>query len=155
MKCTDEQIEGKEAQVVFSDLAEEKDRPDFLEVQKLQKITHIVSTRMKELMAIYADRLDYAPFVLVDTERKIQENYWKVELEKIDCVCEMSNGIYGKIQDIVLDETTIEERYLFAIEVEKHIYWVASLHFVENFLRKNMFGIDWIKVKTRKEEDKK
>lgn len=50
-----------------------------------------------------------------------------MELETIDCVSEMSNGMYGKIQEIVLDETKIEERYLFAIEVEKHIYWVASL----------------------------
>lgn len=56
-------------------MTEEKDRPDFLEVRKLQKMTYIVSTRMKELMEVYADRLEYIPFVLTDAERGLQGNY--------------------------------------------------------------------------------
>lgn len=147
IKCTYEQIEGKKAQVVFADLEEEKDRPDFFEIQKLDKIIYVVSERMKELMAIYADTLEFTPFVLVDPNRKLQENYWKIQLEKVDCVEKVPNGIYGKLENIVLDEEKLEECYLFSIEIEKRIYLVASLHFVENFLRKNMFGIDWIRLK--------
>lgn len=142
------QIEEKQAQVVFADLEETKDRPDFMEIGSLTQKEYIVSTRMKDLLAVYADGMKFEPFILMDYDRKLQENYWKIHLESVEQAIIANNGLYDTPESMVLDESVIEEKYIFAVKKQKTFFWVASLFFLENFLRKNMLGIEWYPLHT-------
>lgn len=51
-------------------------------------------------------------------------------------------------QDIVIDEGRTREKFIFSVRREDVQYWVATLPFAENFLRKNMFGVEWIPLQT-------
>lgn len=148
VKFTSKQMDEEKAQVVFVDLEEEKDRPDFMELSFLTRKEYMVSDRMKELMMVYADEIKAEPCILMDYDRKLQENYWRVELEVIDQAPIKNIGLYDAPENIVLDESVLENKYIFAIEKQKTIFWIASLHFAENFLRKNMFGIHWTRLET-------
>ncbi|MBD5088055.1 MAG: hypothetical protein HDT30_04465 [Clostridiales bacterium] len=148
VKLTNKQMDEEKAQVVFVDLEEEKDRPDLIEVNLMTRKEYIVSDRMKELMMVYADEIKAEPCILMDYDRKLQENYWRIGLEVMDQAPVKNMGLYDAPEDMVLDESVLENKYIFAIEKQKTIFWIASLHFVENFLRKNMFGIHWTRLKT-------
>lgn len=148
VKLTSNQIEEQKAQLVFVDLEEEKDRPDFIELSMFARKEYIVSDRLKELMLAYADEIKTEPVILVDDKRKLQENYWKIRLEVIEQAPVENIGLYDVPDSMILDERVLEDKYLFAVKKQKTVFWIASLHFVENFLRKNMFGIQWTRLKT-------
>lgn len=40
------------------------------------------------------------------------------------------------------------EGFVFSVCKEDVLYWIASLPFAENFLRKKMFGVEWIPLQT-------
>lgn len=147
VKLTEKQMDEDKAQVIFVDLEEEKDRPDFIEINMLTRKEVIVSDRMKELVMAYADEIKAEPCILMDYDRKLQENYWRIDLEIIEQAPVANTGLYDKPEDMILDEDVLSDKYIFAVKKQKTIFWIASLHFVENFLRKNMFGIHWAKLK--------
>lgn len=142
-----EQYFETEAQVVFSDLSSEREIPDFMEIQFQMQNMYIVSTRMKELLMIYADDIIATPFILVDSKEKKQENFWKIKLKEIEELsCENIN-LTEKVEDLQIQNKFLKNQYIVAFRRGRKTYWIASLHFAENFMRKNMFGVNWVKVK--------
>lgn len=49
---------------------------------------------------------------------------------------------------MIIDESKTMEKFIFSVCKEDVWYWIASLPFAENFLRKNMFGVEWIPLQT-------
>lgn len=148
IKLTEKQLENNNAQVIFADLDSDKDLPDFIMIQKLTKRAFIVSDLLKNMLDVYADVMRTEPFILADPRRRIQKNYWKVHLEEIDCLQQEESGQSFKKKEIVIDESKTMKKFIFSIRKEDVQYWIASLPFAENFLRKNMFGVEWFPLQT-------
>lgn len=105
VKLTEKQMDEDKAQVIFVDLEEEKDRPDFIEINMLTRKEVIVSDRMKELIMAYADEIKAEPCILMDYDRNLQENYWRVDLEIIEQAPVANTGLYDKPEDMILTKT--------------------------------------------------
>lgn len=144
---TEQQMENSHAQVIAADLNPDKDLPDFIPVQKLTKKVFLVSDLCKNMLEVYADAMRAEPCILADLNRGIQKNYWKVQLEEIDCLHREEKKMFQK-KDFVIDEGRTMEKFIFSVRMEDVQYWVATLPFAENFLRKNMFGVEWIPLQT-------
>lgn len=153
VKRKGEQITNETAQVVIADLAEEKDRPDFMEIKGLMRNAYIVSTRLKELLMIYADHMKADPFILVDPENEKQENYWKIALDELKDLSGKKVDITERMEESVWEYDQFQGKHICCIKRGDRQYWIASLHFAENFMRKNMFGVKWKRVKRSKENE--
>ncbi len=148
IKLTESQLEKDHAQVIPVDLEPNKDFPDFIQIRNLTKSAFIVSDLLKNMLDSYADAMSAEPFILADQDRRVQKNYWKVHLEKIDCIRQDDNEMFFKKKEIVIDESKTMEKLVFSVHKGYTEHWIASLPFAENFLRKNMFGVEWIPLHT-------
>ncbi|MBD5088968.1 MAG: hypothetical protein HDT30_09200 [Clostridiales bacterium] len=106
----------------------------------------LVSDRMKKLMRHYTEKMCATAVIVMDAERKRQENYWNIHLEEVDCILNKETGVFLKIENLHLCEEKIRGKHLFEIKVGKESYICCSLVFAENMMRKNYYGAEWIKV---------
>lgn len=148
IKLPEKKLERQEPFVVFANLGEDVECPDIVMVNQMMKKAILVSDRMKKLMQYYTDKMMATAVIVVDTDRKRQENYWNIHLEEIDCVLNKENDIFLKIEKLRLSEEKVKGKHLFEIKFGKETYLCCSLVFAENVMRKNFFGAEWIKVVT-------
>ncbi|MEY8320676.1 hypothetical protein AAK894_06265 [Lachnospiraceae bacterium 46-61] len=107
-------------------------------IRKLFSTYHIFSDRLKNLIEIYDETLQFYAIFLCDNKHMESVAYWNCVCPTLDCVVE---GKYKNIDNVILKKESIGDRFLFRIVFEKQEYFVFHLVLVENILRKEYIGL--------------
>ncbi len=146
LKFTENQLKSKEPFVIYGDYNERTNFGDYFYMKQLFDYYFCASDVLKELLDIYADKLEAVPFFITNQEKTQQRVYWKIDIaEEKDVICDASKGY----QSLTLWQERIKQRYIFRVTFEKQQYLIVSLHLAENILRKNLYGIQFIPVKLK------
>lgn len=126
------------------DLGENRYIVDYIMERRLFSTYHLFSNDLKELLEIYDEELQFNPIFLCDLKNMKQLVFWKCDFCLFDCIVA---GRYKNLEDIVLKKDLGENNFLFKIAFEKQEYLVFDLVLVENILRKEMKGLQFIEIK--------
>ncbi len=141
---TKEELEQTTEEVIDCDLGEKYLQADYIMIRKLFSTFHLFSDRLKELLSIYDETLEFYPLFLCDNQHMQSVVYWKCVCPALDCIAE---GKYKGIEAVVLEGEKIKERFLFRVAFEKQEYFVFDRVLTENILRKGYMGISFQRVK--------
>lgn len=141
---TKEQLEQTTEQVIECDLGEKYLQTDYIVIRKLFSTFHLFSDELKQLLEIYDETLKFFPIFLCDNNNMISVAYWRCVCSALDCIVE---GKYKSIDDILLKNDCIQNRFLFRVVFEKQEYFIFDAVLVENILRKEGIGLYFQKVK--------
>lgn len=139
-------FDSKEPIVVFTDLADNTECPDLLFVDKMLHSAVLATDRSKKLIECYVKEMTASPVILMDNKRRRHKNYWKVTIDEIDAVKNKEKGKLLRSEELILQKDRMKDSHLFEAHVEDDVYWISSLVFAENFMRKNYYGVEWIRV---------
>lgn len=137
------QFQGKEPFVVHTDLGKEEEFPDFFFGKSLFAYSFCVSDRMKEVMEAYTSHLQAVPFFLTDHHYRDQRVYWTIRPKQIDC---FQTTWFPDVRNLKWGEVPWDMPYIFLTAQAKAQYLVVSLELAENLLRRQMFGIQFIRI---------
>ncbi len=143
INMTKQQLEQQCEQVIDCTLGDKNLQPDYIMIRKLFSAYHIFSDRLKNLIEIYDETLQFYAIFLCDNKNMESVAYWNCICPTLDCIVE---GKYKCIDDVVLKNENIGDRFLFRIVFEKQEYFVFHLVLVENILRKEYIGLWFDKI---------
>ena len=141
---TKEELDRAKEEVIACDLGEKYLQVDYIMVRKLFSTFHLFSDRLKELLEIYDETLEFYPIFLCDNKHMQSVVNWKCICPALDCIVE---GKYKNIDEIVCEKEKIGERFLFRVIFEKQEYFIFDTVLMENILRKEYIGLYFHKVK--------
>lgn len=143
INMTKEELEKNSEKLINCDLSEDKLKLDYTYIRKLFSNYHILSDRFKELLEIYDDTLNFKPLFLCDLENMQQYVYWQCSCNYLDCYV---NKEYNNPKDIILKKDLIKDRFLFKVSYQKQDFFIFELALVENILRKEFIGMEFLEV---------
>ena len=141
---TKQQLEQTIEQVIECELSEKYLQADYIVIRKLFSTFHLFSDKLKQLLEIYDETLEFYPIFLCDNKQMQSVVYWKCICTALDCIVE---GKYKSIDDVVFLKESIKERFLFRVVFEKQEYFIFDTVLMENILRKEAIGFYFQGVK--------
>lgn len=145
IRITNQEFEQeKSPYIMFCIMNEDTSFPDLFYKSNIYHSFCFCSEALYELMQIYEDEISGIPVVFIDNESGIEKLYYQITLE---CIESISDPKVTKYSDIVLYEDKVKGKMIFEMECNRQRYIVGSLQLVENMLRKNFYGIQYIVMK--------
>lgn len=108
----------------------------------------MVTRRFMETVLMYHEDIPYRVIKLWDRESGVNETYFWVGFEKVQCLSDKCrfNSVGNRIVDLVLDADKISSYAVFRIRDYKENCIVGRLDFVESLLRRGVEGIKLTEV---------
>lgn len=136
-------FQGSEPFVAYSDFDKSDEFPDYFFGRDLFTYSFCVSDAMKEILTAYTVGMDCIPFFLTDRKHRDQRVYWLIRPELFDC---FAPTLYPDVNSLVWEEIPAERPFLFQTTQGKARYLIVALELAENLLRRQMFGIRYIRI---------
>lgn len=122
---------------------------DYLSDFVLSRQAHLVSDRLKKLLALYAPEMAWTPAVLVDHGGQ-PHPYWF--LTPAGCPClhgDTAYDIYGSVVAPVLEGAGIGGHSVFCGKTDKATLLFFRVDLVESILRRGFYGLGLKRVEVR------
>ena len=139
----------KEPFVTFGEFDKSDRYPDFFYGKALFDYYFCVTDRLKEILDAYSSGIQAVPFFLTDELYRSQVVCWKIECPIMECVAFHDSD---DTWEMTLCKSQEYSRYLLRVKKEKAQYMVVSMELAENMLRRQLYGIRFVPVKTNWKE---
>ena len=120
----------------------------------LQRPLLLVKENVKDILQMYDEHIKGKPIKVFASEREIEvaPTYWLLNYEEVDCLSK-DVTVYpnGELKEIILDKSKIQNRDVFRVKGTQENIIIVSLAVAESMLRRQVYGVDFERVKTEEE----
>ncbi|WP_250278932.1 hypothetical protein [[Clostridium] colinum] len=138
-------LEPKEPFIVNLETSKHTQFQDYILEKNIFKYYFCISEKLYDIFCVY-DNFESIPFFITDIYNKIQILYYKIDVDILDCIVDED---INNIEDIILYENKIKDKYIFKIKYKTVERIVMSIHLAENILKSLPYGIKLIPVKLK------
>lgn len=101
----------------------------------------LISDGFKNILEKYSPSLEYKAVVLTETDKRIQQVYWNVELPILECLSPKTEYyLNGTTKRIVIKRQLAGDYIMFRIINKIETYYIIRLELAESILRRSMGG---------------
>lgn len=150
-----EEIESHVPVIKFIQLPKQREDmiiQDYLTTNTLRYQYHLVSDGLKTFISPYMWNTSWTPVILIDENQK-QILYWFLRPPVLNAIHSDTTYDIGKaVQTLVLDTSKLHEESIFSIQTPKQTLLLFGLNVVEGILRREFYGLHWIRVEGKREK---